>query len=743
MLMESLEPILRPADYIGSFLVSGKDHHERAEIVRQKLEAARKYTHSKPIILLISLSGVKVCHENKERVYMAHALRRISYATCDPENLQFAFLAREPKAQPNVQYCHAFVTVTPEAAEELNTIMGEVFRLAYAQQRLNTVTNNPVLFHQFGQHIPVCQVQQTPITVTCSVSANQNNSMSTKSPSQSVYAVNLNPTNQISMTSKLLPPLPEADNCAASNQTPVSVQSEVNNTPSSEFCAVSDRQKGSKPHKHKHHKHHHRHKLRDATTSTCEQLLGSSDSINPTILKVNESEGLIMKSEQIKPPPPPPRSHSSVTSSTQLPAKSITSTLAANHQSPVLKHHEKLHEMEVNKTLHEMTEDLTDVLPLGPKSTTSALAQHFYDMADHRSCGGIALDKETPIPEKDIQESNAQFINDNAPANTSTATTTSSSTTGCSTATSGSGHPDSSSDNSLPISKRCTCTPGCTSGEHTCVIFDNNPHPGDSNQLLKPNEQHLPVPPTSPCSTPNVPAQNVLDDINELSHAPWYLPDLPREKALEMLAKQPPGSFVVRDSGSHPNSFALSVRSSNGQVTGGCFHSRQPHIPGNRIKDTVSQLTSVYPSSTSGITHFLIQKTSGGGVKLKGLDKEWPSLACLVLHLTVMPEMLPCPLRLPRAAANPIFSPTDHCVGHDDFEKPPNVTPSQFRPMFNALQRVTDTISLDEALARLTDEDEDYQRLSDFSSIMADLKLQPRNVNRKHKVSSKSGGHGR
>lgn len=108
-----------------------------------------------------------------------------------------------------------------------------------------------------------------------------------------------------------------------------------------------------------------------------------------------------------------------------------------------------------------------------------------------------------------------------------------------------------------------------------------------------------------------------------------------------------------------------------------------------------------------------------------------------------MPEMLPCPLRLPRAAANPTFSPTDHCVGHNDFEKPPNVTPSQFRPMCNALQRVTDTISLDEALARLTDEDEDYQRLSDFSSIMADLKLQPRNVNRKHKVSSKSGGRGR
>lgn len=123
--------------------------------------------------------------------------------------------------------------------------------------------------------------------------------------------------------------------------------------------------------RHKHHKHHHRHKLRDATTSTCEQLLGSSDSVDPTI-KVNESEGLIMKSEQIKPPPPPPRSHSSVTSSTQLSTKNITSTPAANQQSPILKHHEKLHGMEVNKIPHEMTEDPTEVLPLRPKSTTSA-----------------------------------------------------------------------------------------------------------------------------------------------------------------------------------------------------------------------------------------------------------------------------------------------------------------------------------------------------------------------------------
>ena len=45
---------------------------------------------------------------------MAHALKRISYATCDPEFCQFSFLAREPKGQVNVQYCHAFITKSPE-----------------------------------------------------------------------------------------------------------------------------------------------------------------------------------------------------------------------------------------------------------------------------------------------------------------------------------------------------------------------------------------------------------------------------------------------------------------------------------------------------------------------------------------------------------------------------------------------------------------------------------------------------
>ena len=45
---------------------------------------------------------------------MAHALRRISYATCEPLHAQFSFLAREPRGQLSLQYCHSFVAASPQ-----------------------------------------------------------------------------------------------------------------------------------------------------------------------------------------------------------------------------------------------------------------------------------------------------------------------------------------------------------------------------------------------------------------------------------------------------------------------------------------------------------------------------------------------------------------------------------------------------------------------------------------------------
>lgn len=55
-----------------------------------------------------------LCVSLFQSVHMAHALRRISYATCEPKHAHFSFLAREPKGHFSLQYCHSFITRTSE-----------------------------------------------------------------------------------------------------------------------------------------------------------------------------------------------------------------------------------------------------------------------------------------------------------------------------------------------------------------------------------------------------------------------------------------------------------------------------------------------------------------------------------------------------------------------------------------------------------------------------------------------------
>ncbi|KAA0197901.1 Tensin [Fasciolopsis buskii] len=138
-----------------------------------------------------------------------------------------------------------------------------------------------------------------------------------------------------------------------------------------------------------------------------------------------------------------------------------------------------------------------------------------------------------------------------------------------------------------------------------------------------------------------------------------------------------------------------------------------------------------YPFTGTGISHFLIQRTPRGGVRLKGLDKEWPSLSCLVLHLTVMPEMLPCPLRLPRATANPAFDADEQAEGAEI--NTPGPSCAHFRPILDPPLRCIDGLEVlpeSNGQAAMV-EDEDYQRLSDFSSIMADLQPRTRSDRRR------------
>ncbi|GFR69655.1 SH2 domain-containing protein 5 [Elysia marginata] len=121
--------------YIGTFSVSGSDKDVRERQMESQLEHMRNAQERRPVQLVISAAGVKVILPENNNVFMEHSLKRIWYATCDPEHQQFSFLAREPKTSAEVQYCHAFVTQTPEQAEELIALIGEAFKSTYTEQQ--------------------------------------------------------------------------------------------------------------------------------------------------------------------------------------------------------------------------------------------------------------------------------------------------------------------------------------------------------------------------------------------------------------------------------------------------------------------------------------------------------------------------------------------------------------------------------------------------------------------------------
>nr|NP_001163352.1 EGFR adaptor protein, isoform B [Drosophila melanogaster]ABC86411.1 IP09352p [Drosophila melanogaster]ACZ94623.1 EGFR adaptor protein, isoform B [Drosophila melanogaster] len=105
-----------------------------------------------------------------------------------------------------------------------------------------------------------------------------------------------------------------------------------------------------------------------------------------------------------------------------------------------------------------------------------------------------------------------------------------------------------------------------------------------------------------------------LAEQQELKGAAWFQAGIPREISLEALSRQSPGAFLVRQSSTKPGCFALSLR---------------------------------VPPPSPRVAHYLILRTQRG-YKIKGFTKEFSSLKALITHHSVMPELLPVPLTLPR-----------------------------------------------------------------------------------------------
>ncbi|GBM07218.1 hypothetical protein AVEN_25477-1 [Araneus ventricosus] len=60
----STESTIKKVEYIGSFPVSGNDQNERTEFVRAQLKEMRDTGPKKSVLLVLSLSGIKVCSLN-------------------------------------------------------------------------------------------------------------------------------------------------------------------------------------------------------------------------------------------------------------------------------------------------------------------------------------------------------------------------------------------------------------------------------------------------------------------------------------------------------------------------------------------------------------------------------------------------------------------------------------------------------------------------------------------------------
>ncbi|XP_018561239.1 tensin-4 isoform X2 [Anoplophora glabripennis] len=168
----------------------------------------------------------------------------------------------------------------------------------------------------------------------------------------------------------------------------------------------------------------------------------------------------------------------------------------------------------------------------------------------------------------------------------------------------------------------------------------SGPQTGTENTLIG----FTPTPPPLPERTDSL---NNREE-GELRIAPWFQAGIPREIALEILAQEPVGAFMVRESTSKPGCFALSLR-----------------VP-----------RSFQPT---GIAHYLIVRANKG-YKIKGFTKEFTSLTSLITHHSVMPELLPCPLSLSRY--HPSFVKTDSKRDFADIDLDPDYnTLADFRKM--------------------------------------------------------------
>nr|XP_004450159.2 tensin-4 isoform X2 [Dasypus novemcinctus] len=207
---------------------------------------------------------------------------------------------------------------------------------------------------------------------------------------------------------------------------------------------------------------------------------------------------------------------------------------------------------------------------------------------------------------------------------------------------------------SPPLAKQhaSSCPPSITNSmvDIPIVLINGYPAPGSPPPQRTPGPQGFIQPgatsPSNPCPATGSHCQTLPD--NSLSTSLegtsrdmqptmkfvmdtskyWFKPNITREQAIELLRKEEPGTFVVRESSSYRGSFGLALKVQEAPTS---FQ--------NQSGEDSSDL----------IRHFLIE-SSTKGVHLKGADEEphFGSLSAFVCQHSIMALALPCRLRIPQ-----------------------------------------------------------------------------------------------
>uniref|UniRef100_A0A8C3YLK2 Tensin 4 n=1 Tax=Catagonus wagneri TaxID=51154 RepID=A0A8C3YLK2_9CETA len=207
---------------------------------------------------------------------------------------------------------------------------------------------------------------------------------------------------------------------------------------------------------------------------------------------------------------------------------------------------------------------------------------------------------------------------------------------------------------SPPLAKEhaSSCPPSITNSmvDIPIVLINGHPEPGSppcqrtlghqdfvrpgassSSNSCPATRSHSQTLPDAPLTTsPEGPARDMQPTMKFVMDTSkyWFKPSITREQAIELLKKEDPGTFIVRDSSSYRGSFGLALKVQEA-----------PAPAQNRPGEDGSDL----------IRHFLIE-SSAKGVHLKGADEEpyFGSLSAFVCQHSIMALALPCKLVIPQ-----------------------------------------------------------------------------------------------